>query len=85
MIVQLDELSKALTEFHALQAPNINFSSSSRHNSIPVTAPPVSSNPADKLASLPPIIPVPYSSNTNILSPSRMIDSPVSAESLEHL
>ena len=32
---QLDELSKALTEFHALQVPKIEFPPSSRNGSLP--------------------------------------------------
>ncbi|KAE9398457.1 hypothetical protein BT96DRAFT_994805 [Gymnopus androsaceus JB14] len=79
---KLGELAEALTEFHALQAPSINFPSS-RQSSVPVTS-------TDKLSvPLPSIIPVPYPQNdrssTNILSPSRMLDSPVSAESHEFL
>ncbi|TRM66092.1 hypothetical protein BD626DRAFT_486704 [Schizophyllum amplum] len=35
---QLDELSKALTEFHALQAPKVEFPPSSRNGSMPAPA-----------------------------------------------
>ncbi|KIK70689.1 hypothetical protein GYMLUDRAFT_32730 [Collybiopsis luxurians FD-317 M1] len=80
---KLDELSKALTEFHDLQAPNINFPSS-RHNSIPVTSPSMSQS--NKLSVLLPPITSPKSPSdrsTSILSPSRMLESPDSAESHE--
>ncbi|KAJ6575281.1 hypothetical protein B0H19DRAFT_1127997 [Mycena capillaripes] len=36
IMMKLDSLSKAVTEFHALQAPKIDFTSS-RHDSLPVT------------------------------------------------
>ncbi|KAJ3850875.1 hypothetical protein EV368DRAFT_84124 [Lentinula lateritia] len=77
----LDELSLALTEFHALQAPNIQFPSS-RHNSLPVTT--SSFQTSKSPVTLPPIISVPKDRPpTSILSPSRMLDSPDSAESHE--
>ncbi|KAJ3984835.1 hypothetical protein F5890DRAFT_1244213 [Lentinula detonsa] len=83
IMLKLDELSKALAEFHALQAPNIHFSSS-RHSSLPVTTPTSSIQAIKSPVPLPPVISIPNDRlPTNILSPSRMLDSPDSAESHE--
>ncbi|KAJ4485038.1 hypothetical protein C8J55DRAFT_559194 [Lentinula edodes] len=80
---KLDELSLALTEFHALQTPSIQFPSS-RHNSLPVTTPTSSIQTTKSPVTLPPIISIPKDRPpTSILSPSRMLDSPDSAESHE--
>ncbi|KAJ4485814.1 hypothetical protein J3R30DRAFT_1411567 [Lentinula aciculospora] len=80
---KLDELSKALTEFHALQAPNIDFPSS-RQSSLPVVTPTSSIQGIKSPVPLPPIISIPNDrSHTSILSPSRLLDSPDSAESHE--
>ncbi|KAJ7492465.1 SGNH hydrolase-type esterase domain-containing protein [Mycena latifolia] len=86
IMTKLDSLSRAVTEFHALQAPKIDFPSS-RNNSLPVTsttAEPVTSpvfgrhvDPASTLASSPEP-PTVLKRVDEPGSPQQMVDSPIS-------
>ncbi|KAJ3844955.1 hypothetical protein EV361DRAFT_392868 [Lentinula raphanica] len=83
IMLKLEELSKELTGFHALQAPNIQYPSS-RTSSLSMTSPKSSVPAAKSPVSLPPAISIPTDRpSANILSPSRILDSPDSAESHE--
>ncbi|KAJ7786485.1 hypothetical protein B0H16DRAFT_1490631 [Mycena metata] len=77
---KLDSLSKAVTEFHALQAPKIDFPS--RDNSLSVTA----TDPPTRNPTL--VDTMPTSTNTSIINPTlrkpslppavQLVDSPIS-------
>ncbi|KAG7099620.1 hypothetical protein E1B28_001448 [Marasmius oreades] len=85
IMLKLDDLSQALTEFHALQEPKVNFPPS-RHSSVPIGSAPSSPTSMDHtrttftpIPPLTPIIPItPPSKTERIVSPSRLVDSPVS-------
>ncbi|KAF9270622.1 hypothetical protein L218DRAFT_1072015 [Marasmius fiardii PR-910] len=88
IMLKLDDLSQALTEFHALQEPKLNVNiSPSRQNSVPIGS--ATSSPAMSMdharstftprPPLTPIFPtVPALKTDSILGPSRLVDSPVS-------
>ncbi|KAL0579436.1 hypothetical protein V5O48_002542 [Marasmius crinis-equi] len=76
---------KALTEFHALQAPQLSFPSS-RQNSMPVgslaSSPATSMDKRSTFTPMPPITPIISTAAAQrparVLSPTRMMDSPIS-------
>ncbi|KAK1232432.1 hypothetical protein PQX77_004462 [Marasmius sp. AFHP31] len=87
IMLKLDDLSQALTEFHTLQAPQLNFPSS-RQNSMPIhsaqTSPTTSMDKETRSTFTPrppitPIISTAFAQKPDrILSPTLMMDSPIS-------
>ncbi|KAJ7103364.1 hypothetical protein B0H15DRAFT_208975 [Mycena belliarum] len=72
---KLDSLSQAVTEFHALQAPKIDFPSS-RNNSLPVTNTSADPAPSPAFGGMRHVAPVTTLSSPAISAPLRRADGP---------